>query len=266
MIRTKTLLTTFSMLAFLVACSDNKTASSNTESSTPSVAEAEVKVYRVSSEANYEPFIIRSAEGRQDGFEFELLSAIGEKQGLKFEFNPRPWEVLFSDITEGKADIISSGITITPERQAEIDFTNPHFETSTALLVGKNHPEIKSFADMQGKKIAVQTGTLQDTIAKKFGGEATSETGTWLSVKATMAGQTAATLGDWGAMSYYASKYPQENLRVIKNEQATVEQLGFGVRKGNEDLLNKLNQGLEQVKADGTYDKLRSKWFGELKS
>lgn len=248
----------------LVACHQGETSSPQpVASSTQQPASTTKPTYRVSSEQVYEPFVTRNEKGTQDGFEFELLNAIAEKQGFQLTFSSKPWEVLVSDLQTNQSDIISSGITITPERQAKIDFSDPYFETSTALLVGKQSHQIQKFSDIKGKVIAAQWDTVQPKIAKQYGAsQVVHSNSTWLTVKATISGTTSATLGDYGSMSYYASRYPQEQLRIIKDPQATPEQLGFGVKKGNRVLLEQLNQGLAQIKADGTYAKIYAKWFG----
>ena len=60
------------------------------------------------------------------------------------------------------------------------------------------------------------------------------------------------------------SKYPNEKFRIIKDPSIATEQLAWGVKKGNTELLNKLNNGLAQLKADGTYNKIHEKWFGKI--
>ena len=93
----------------LVACHQGETSSPQpVTSSTQQPASTTKPTYRVSSEQVYEPFVTRNEKGTQDGFEFELLNAIAEKQGFQLTFSSKPWEVLFSDLQTNQSDIISS--------------------------------------------------------------------------------------------------------------------------------------------------------------
>ena len=266
----KNLFFTLITAATLTACTQEQgnTALSKTTptASSEPVTPTNNTVYRVTTERLYEPYITVNKTGTQDGFEFELLNAIAAKQGFELTFDAKPWSVLFDYVKTGQTDIISSGITITPERQQEIDFSNPYFESTTVLLVSNQDSKIQNFADAKGQKIAVKKDTLQDKLAQtaNFIPVYPSDNTTWLTVKSTMSNQSIATLGDLGAMNYYVTKYPNEKFRIIKDPSIATEQLAWGVKKGNTELLNKLNNGLAQLKDDGTYNKIHEKWFGKI--
>lgn len=257
----KTSILFLSTCLLMSACGKTEVADNN--SSIASAPQASHQpVYRVLTEQSYPPFIMHSGIDQIEGFEYDLLTEIAKRQGFQVEFAPYTWNGLFDTLNTGKSDIVSSGITITEERKQKMSFSDPYFETETVLLLDKNIGSIQKFVDMRGKKIAVKAGTFQDNMVKQNGGVPTYADSSWLTVKSTIAKQTAATLGDFGVLSYFANKYPEEHLKVVKDPTSEKEQLAFVVKKDNVELQNKLNLGLKQLKTDGTYQQLYQKWFG----
>ncbi len=253
-----------SACVLMSACGKNNTDTTTpAASATTSPPAASQTVYRVYTEQSYPPFIMHSSAEEINGFEYDLLNEIAKRQGFQVKFTPYIWDGLFDTLNNGKADIVSSGITITEERKQKMSFSDPYFETETVLLLGKETQNIKKFADIRGKQISVKQGTFQDNLVQQYGGEPMYGDSSWLTVKNTIAKYSAATVGDFGVLSYFAKKYPDEGLKVVKDPSSVKEELGFVVRKDNTELQSKLNQGLQQMKADGTYQKLYQKWFGE---
>lgn len=259
------LLTSWVLLA---ACSGGENAadsggSGSAEAAKPAPA-ASSQSYRVFSEASYVPFIMHDGNNKVSGFEYDLLNAIAQKQGFTLTFTAHTWEDLFPTLARGESDILTSGISITEERQKIMDFTDSHLETETALLT-KNE-KIQQFADMAGKKISIQTGTTQDKLAEQHqrgNGSIEKEETTWRTIQAVLKNEADASLGDLAVMNYYVKQYPDQKIRVVRDPKAQKEQLAFAVKKDNVELKNKLNQGLKQIKDDGTYQKIHDKWFGK---
>lgn len=253
----------------LAACSGGENAadsggSGSAEAAKPAPA-ASSQSYRVFSEQNYVPFIMHDGNNKVSGFEYDLLNAIAQKQGFKLTFTAHTWEDLFPTLARGEADIITSGLTITEERQKNMDFTDSHLETETTLLT-KNE-KIHQFADMMGKRIGIQNGTIQTQLAEQYqkgNGEIEKYDTPWLTVNAVLKNEVDATLGDLAVMNYYVKQYPDQKIRVVRDPKAQKEQLAFAVKKDNAELKNKLNQGLKQIKDDGTYQKIHDKWFGKV--
>lgn len=248
-----------SVCLLMSACGKNNAPTNNADSAATS---SEQPVYRVFTEQSYPPFIMHLGVDKVEGFEYDLLTEIAKRQGFQLSFTPYTWEGLFDTLNADKADILSAGITVTEDRKKRMLFSEPYFETETVLLLNKNTTNIHKFSDMRGKKIAVKQGTFQDNMIKYYGGESTYAESSWLTVKSTIAQYSAATLGDLGVLSYFATKYPEEGLKVIKDPSSDKEQLAFVVKKDNVELQSKLNQGLQQLKTDGTYQQLYQKWFG----
>lgn len=210
----------------------------------------------------FAPFVMADADNRPSGFGIDLVTAIGDKQGFRANFIPHPFTGMLEDLGKG-TDIAVAAITVTDERKAMVDFTNPHFDTSMALIVPKDSP-ITSIGDVKGKNIAVVVDTVGEPgLAKLQGGNGTitRTSSVWAATREVMSKNVDGAFADAGPLNYYANTYKEQKLRVINDAGSAKDHYALAVKKGNTELLNKLNRGLEQIKADGTYDKIYQKWF-----
>lgn len=253
----KRLLSVFLLLPCLQACSSDESSPADEQTRKPQ--------YRVFIEQTYPPFIMHGGD-QASGFEYELLEAIAAKEGFTLSYTPYLWAGLFDALKQDQADILSAGITITDARKEKMLFSDPHFETESVLLVHKQS-NIKSFNDIIGKKIGAKKGTMQEQIIQQYQkgyGQIVDIPTTWMSVSRTMTGQTDGALGDLGVMQYYAKQYgSQYGIEVVRDPKAVKEQLAFAVKLGNTELQSKLNSGLTKIKADGNYERIYRKWFGD---
>lgn len=240
----------------LSACSDN--SSQNTSANTPAATTASSeKVYRVTIEHEFSPFIIPGT-GTTTGFEAELLQEIGKKQGFQVKFEPSLWEQVFAKLDSGESDIAGSGIIMTSERMEQWDFSEPFIVAKYAVIAPANSTISKS-ADLKSKRIAASKGTALASYAESLGSDLVPADSVFLSIKETMKNNTEATMVNSVIADYYVSQYPDQNLKVVAFNDVELP-IGFAVKKGNTELKQKINDGLAQVKSDGTYDRLKEKW------
>ena len=118
----------------------------------------------IGSDIPYPPFEF-GKEPPYKGFDIELLNAIGKDLGLEVEFQDTGFETLWTDVAQGKFDLAVSAMTITPERQKEVNFSDPYYEAQQALVVLADS-DIKSVKDLNGKIVGAQNGTTGETFAK----------------------------------------------------------------------------------------------------
>ena len=152
------------------------------------------------------------------------------------------------------------------ERQKKVDFTSPYYQSGLSYLVRKADAEkIKTFADLKGKTLAVQIGTTGAAYAKNVEGarvsafNTTSEAFMDLNVK-----NADAVVLDRPVLAYFLKTKPRvaKNLQ-LSTEIADAEHFGFAVKKGNAELLQKLNAALEELKKSGEFAKIEDKWFAK---
>jgi ABC-type amino acid transport substrate-binding protein len=212
----------------------------------------------VGSDIPYPPFE-QGKPGNYTGFDVELMEAVAEATGRKAEFQDTSFDTIFVDLANGKFDAVASAATITPKREKTVDFTNPYYLSEQAILVKKGG-EIDSVEKLNGATIGVQKGTTgQEFVDEKVeAGEVRPFPTGPDAVNALKAGTVEAVVIDIPvAENAIASSSEIEISAAIPTE----ENYGFVVAQGNEELLEALNEGLEEVKKDGTYTKIYEKWF-----
>lgn len=245
--------------AALSACGDN--APNTPPAATTVPPPAATKTYKVVSES-VKPPLVTYVEGKPTGFEYEVLQAIAEKQGIDFVFETVPVrERLLSTVEQGKADLAIGAITINDERKQKLDFSEPVLDYTTAVLVAKDLVGVKSFAELRGKRVASRKGTVYEKMALNELADAKGENiryydTAWLQVKSVLNGTEEVVLGDSHILEYYVQQHGKDNVAFVQGMTFPKESYGFAVKKGNTELQKQLNDGLAAIKADGTYGKI----------
>ncbi|HEX2176388.1 MAG TPA: basic amino acid ABC transporter substrate-binding protein [Nocardioidaceae bacterium] len=212
----------------------------------------------------YKPFQF-SQGGKVVGFDVDLMDLVAKNLGVKQKIINTPFEGIQSGqaLNTGECDVAAAGMTITADRAKVLDFSDPYFNATQALLV-KEGSGISGLKDLSGKSLAVQEGTTGAIYAEENAPEGV-EIRTFedlaLLTTAVKTGQVDAGVNDNGVLYDYVQTNP--GLEVA-TEFDTGEQYGFAVQKDqNDELLKTINDVLAKAKSDGTYDKIYRKWFGE---
>ena len=231
---------------------------------------------RVGTEPTFAPFEFLDTKTQEfSGFDIDLIKAVADKAGYDVKVMNMGFDALIPALSAGTIDVIASGISITEERQKKVDFTSPYYQSGLSYLVRKADAEkIKTFADLKGKTLAVQIGegldlfsigTTGAAYAKNVEGarvsafNTTSEAFMDLNVK-----NADAVVLDRPVLAYFLKTKPRvaKNLQ-LSTEIADAEHFGFAVKKGNAELLQKLNAALEELKKSGEFAKIEDKWFAK---
>ncbi len=256
------------MSAFLLsACGKKEEPAAAAGAAAPAAQE---RVYAVGTDAAYAPFEFENDKKEVDGFDIDVVKAVAEKAGIQVKFINTPWEGIFASLDQGDRDILVSAITITDERKQSMDFSEPYFEATQLIAVGKGVTDVKTFEDLKGKKVAVQTGTTGDEVVQKLLGKTSEDIkrfeSTPLALKELESGGVQAVVADNGVIVNYMANNGDKGLTVVSdNKSFAPEYYGIAVKKGNTEMQAKINEGLKAIKTDGTYDKIYAKWFGDKK-
>lgn len=228
-------------------------------------APAPAKVYVVGTDAAYAPFESQNEKGEIVGFDIDVVSAIAKKAGIEVKFVNTPWEGIFNALAQGDRDLVVSAVTITEERKGTMDFTAPYFD-AVQLIAVKENSKVAKFADLKKLKVGVQTGTTGDEAVTKLLGKTSTNIkrfeSTPLALKELESGGVDAVVADNGVVVHYVANNPGSKFKTVSDPEFVPEQYGIAVKKGNTELLEKLNKGLADIKADGTYDQIYAKYFG----
>ncbi|WP_338413720.1 basic amino acid ABC transporter substrate-binding protein [uncultured Sphaerotilus sp.] len=223
------------------------------------------KVYVVGTDAAYAPFESQNEKGEIVGFDIDVVSAVAKKAGIEVKFVNTPWEGIFNNLTQGDRDLLVSAITITDERKQTMDFSAPYFDAQQLIAV-KATSKITRFDDLKKLKVGVQTGTTGDEVVSKLLGKTSTSIkrfeSTPLALKELEASGVDAVVADNGVVIHYVTNNAGATFKTVSDTAFTPEQYGLAVNKGNVELLEKVNKGLADIKADGTYAKIYAQYFG----
>lgn len=218
-------------------------------------------VLSVGTEPGFPPFESMSASGELEGFDIDLMNAIAEKVGKTVEFESLPFDGLIPALQGGSINAAISGMTITDERQATVDFSDPYFKAGLAIAVQESTTDIKSLEDLKGKRIAAQIGTTGADAANSVeGATVTTFDSAPLALQELANGNVDAVVNDAPATLDAIATGNIPGIEVV-GELLTEEFYGIAMPQGSENL-EAINEGLSEVKADGTYAELYQKWFG----
>lgn len=207
----------------------------------------------------YEPFEFTDG-GEVVGFDPDVLKVAADANGWDTEVIDVAWETITSGeaLNTGQCDVGAGAMTINDERAAVMDFTDPYFEATQALMT-KTGAGIASLEDLGGKTVAVQDGTTGADYVRENAPEDTkiiSFEDSALMQQAVKTGKADAGVNDNGLLDYFVSENPEVE---VVNEFKTGESYGFSVKKdSNDDLLKIINDGI----ASDEYKKVYEQWFG----
>jgi polar amino acid transport system substrate-binding protein len=194
------------------------------------------------------------------GIDIELVDAIAKQLDLNVEWQDTSFDTIFRDLAQGKFDMVASATTITPERQKEVDFSDPYFLADQSLMV-KTGGSIKTVKDVAGQVVGAQKGTTGAAYAEDQTDASTVRTYPEIAdaFNALESGQISAVINDCPISKYAEKSY--SDLQVIE-ALPTGEKYGFAFQKGSTALEDAVNNALAELKKDGTYSKIFDKWLG----
>ncbi len=221
---------------------------------------AQLKTLKVATEPAFPPFESQASSGALEGFDIDLMRAIGAATGFKVEFLSLPFDGMIPALQAGTVDAAISGITITPERAKTITFSEPYITAGLAIAVQSTNTQVTSLASLQNKRIAVQIGTTGAAKAKLIPG-VTLRTfdSTPLALQELLNGNVDAVINDAPVTLYAIKSNHLEGLKVV-GKLLTDESYGIALPK-NSPHTALLNQGLATLRQNGEYDKIYRKWF-----
>ncbi|MDQ2633013.1 MAG: amino acid ABC transporter substrate-binding protein [Pseudomonadota bacterium] len=219
-------------------------------------------VIKIGTEGTYAPFTYHDASGKLVGFDVEIGEAIAEKLGVKPEFVEGKWDGLIAGLDVKRYDTVINQVGITEERQAKFAFSEPYIASKAALIVREDNEDIKSFADLSGKKSAQSLTSNYGKMAQEAGADLVGTDGFDQSIALVVQGRADATINDSLSFLDFKKKQPNAPVKIAATEDEA-SYSGVIVRKGDPELVAAINQALEEIKADGTYQKISDKYFGQ---
>ncbi len=234
------------------------------------------KKVRAATDGTYPPNEFTGADGKTlQGFDLDLAKAVGDKLGVTIAFDNAKFDSIITGIVAGRYDLAFSSFTDNKKRQAQVDFVD-YFTAGTSILVKKGNPDkITKLEDLCGKKIALESGTVQVTIAQAAKCPGGSKIGiTQLPDDATArlqvkTGRAVADMNDFPVAAYTAKTAGGGNDFEVVGTQYETAPYGAAISKKEPGLRDAVQKALTALVADGTYASILKKWDiqqGALKS
>ena len=204
-------------------------------------------------EAGFAPYEYYE-DGEIVGVDIDIAKEIAKELGKELVIKDVSFDFVINEVKSGKADFAAAGISITPERAEEVDFTM-EYTTSNQVVVVKKDSQIKDFDDIKNKKIAVQLGTVADLYVEENYKNATvvSHKKYLSAVEDVKTGKADCIVMD--ELPAKAIVAENNNLKILDGVLFQ-DKYGMIVKKGNDELKNQINKVLERMINDGTIDNL----------
>lgn len=248
------------VLTVLAACGGSEEESDGGESSG-----GEGEAYRVGIDTTYPPFEFEE-DGEYTGIDIDLINAIAENQGFEIEFNPMDFGGIIPALQAGQLDVAIAGMSITDERKEIVDFSDPYFDAGLSLVVAEDNNDITALEDLEGKTVAVKSGTTGAQFARdneaEYGYEISQFEDSPSMFQEVSNGNADVLLEDYPVIAYAIAE-SELALKTV-GDRLTGDQYGIAVLKGeNAELLEQINAGLQELRDSGEYDEILNKYIAE---
>lgn len=263
------------MVFSLVGCGadtakEEGTATETTEETTAEetdTAAADEKVWVIGTDTSFKPFEYTDDAGNFVGIDVDILAAIAEDQGFKYDLQSLGWDASIAACQAGQADGMIAGASITDERkESGWIFSDGYYDANQCMAVAESS-DITGFADLSGKSVAVKTGTMSaayaESLKDEYGFTITYFEDSPTMYQAVVGGQVAGVFDDTPIMAANIkdSALPMKLVDGTGNDPA---QYGFAIfNADNQELVDMFNAGLANIKANGKYDEIVAKYLGE---
>ena len=216
-------------------------------------------------DSSFPPMGFTDEDGNIVGFDIDLAEGVAERLGVTLKLQPIDWSAKELELSSGAIDCIWNGMTITPDREEQMQISIPYIANAQVLCV-KNDSEVQTLADMSGKTLALQAGSSAvDALNKAEDFKASLASVAEFDENMTAlldldAGNVDAVLIDKIVAEYYI-KTKEAGYRLLEEELA-IEEYGIGFRKGDVALCDAVNQVLVDMYNDGSMSVILNEWFG----
>ena len=224
------------------------------------------KTWVIATDTVFKPFEYTDASGKFVGIDVDILAAIAEDQGFKYELKSLGWDASIAACQSNQADGMIAGASITEKRKSEGWIFSDGYYTSTQSMVVSSDSDIKSFDDLKGKTVAVKIGTMgatyADELKDKYGFSIISLEDSPTMYQTVIGGQAVAGFEDTPIM-ITSIKDGNLPLKIVEGSANEGSDYGLAVFSADkQELLDMFNKGLANIKANGKYDEIIAKYLG----
>ncbi len=218
---------------------------------------------KLATDATWPPMEFINQQKEIVGFDIDVINAIAKAAKFQVEIHNTAWDGIFAGLQSGSYEAIISAVTITEERKKVMDFSKPYINAGQVLVVQKGNNSIGNLNDLIGLNVGAQIGTTGAlAVAEVEGIELKNYDELGLAVSDLANGRLSAVVADTPVAADYVlnNKEYKDSLKIV-GEPFTEEYYGIAVKKGNQKVLKRLNEGLDSIEASGELAQLKQKWL-----
>lgn len=249
------LLSALTLTALVSACGGDKEA-----------APTNSNQIRIATEGAYAPFNYTNTDGSLGGFDVDIANALCTKMAAECTIEAQDWDGIIPALKAGKFDAIVSSMSVTPERIEQVDFTEPYFANTLVFLAKKDSTfNPANASEIEAAKITAQGSTISSQWLSQAHPSVTPQ------LHGSLDGAFM-DLGNGRVDVMISDKLPAltwlksdlgKNFEIKGDDIDINDKFAIAVNKGDAELAGKFNKALADIKADGTYDEIVAKHFGQ---
>lgn len=256
-------------LCLLSACTPAEENPASTGSDTgKNPADSGKKILTMATNASFQPYEYHDAEGNIIGIDAEIAAAIAAKLGMELKIEDMQFNSIINSVETGAVDFGMAGMTVTDTRKEKVNFSNT-YATGKQVVIAMENGAVKTPDDLAGKKIGVQLGTTGDNYATADYGLNEDETPNGNVIQYNNGNEAVLALIGGDVQAVIIDNEPAKSLvaanagkgLVILETEYVYEEYAICVKKDNTELLNKINQAIEDLTADGTIQRIVEKYI-----
>jgi len=259
----KKLITLLMGLMLLAGCS---TADKNEDTFDALMEKGEIVV---GLDDTFVPMGFRNPQGELVGFDVDLAKEIFERIGITPKFQPIDWSLKESELNSGNIDLIFNGYTITDARKEKVNFSTPYMD-NTQIIITMASSDISSKADLTDKVVSVQKeSSAYDAVTNEEGIVSSLKNGELITFDSNLdlfldleSGRSDAIVLDEVFARYVLLSKNAEEYTILEDNFGQ-EEYGIGFRKSDTTLLEKVNETLEEIVNDGTFDEIKKVYIND---
>lgn len=216
----------------------------------------------IGTEGTYPPFTFHDNNGKLTGFDVEVAGEVAKRLNVKAEFLETQWDAMFAGLDAKRFDMVANQVGIRLDREEKYAFSKPYITSTAVLITHEENKDIVSFEDIKGKKAAQSMTSNYADIARNNEATIVGVDGFNQAIELLLSKRADVTINDNITYLDFKKSKPDAAVKIVaKSEDAS--RSGFMFRQGSEELVDKVNEALQSMIEDGTYEKISQKWFGE---
>ena len=221
----------------------------------------EAGVIVVGTEGTYSPNSYHDENGDLVGFDVDVARGVADHLGVDIQFVEAEWDSLFASMDSGRVDIVVNEAEYSDERAVKYDFSEPYTYVHGALLVAEDNTDITGFDTLEGKRAAQNLTSSWGQEAEGCGAELVSVDSVAEAIEPILSGRADCMLNAETAFYDYMNKHPDAPVKIVAATDTTTSSQ-IPVPKGNERLVEAINEALDDMRASGQLAQLSEQYFG----